>query len=254
MTCRHWRHWRNCRCAPDSFEDAAQLIDTLRRLHPDDLTGTLLSGDLALRQGKPQAAEQAYREVAKQVDNDEIALRLFRAVAAQNESDRAVKQLEAWVQSHPGSYAAKLALAETLHAGGELDAAKAYYEALLRQGPGSPALLNNLANLYLEVGDPQALKLALEAYQRAPQVAEVIDTLGWALVRTGDPQKGLGYLRDASSRNASSSMIRYHLAVALQELGRDSEAKAHFREALKGEGDFPQRADAEQRLQLMGGL
>jgi putative PEP-CTERM system TPR-repeat lipoprotein len=235
----------------DRLDQATELIAQLRKLAPEHPAGLLLEGDLALRQGDAELAERAYRDAATRRDTDDTAIRIFRAVMQQGDTARAVEGLASWVASHPQAYAARLALAEAQHGSGDLRAAQQHYEALLSRGPASPALLNNLANLYLAVGDERALQMARRAYQAAPQVAEVIDTLGWALVKTGDPQQGLSYLRDAVARNASSPEIRLHLGVALQQLGRNAEAREQFREVLAAPGDSPWKQEAQRYLDVL---
>lgn len=234
------------------LDEAAGLIGRLRELAPDDSAGPLLAGDLALRQGDAQAAEEAYAAAAALGDSDAIAIRRFRAASQQGERDRAIRFLSDWVGTHPQAYAARVVLAEALHADGRLAAAQAHYEALLGGDRVSPTVLNNLANLYLALGDERALRTAQHAYQAAPQVAEISDTLGWALVKAGDPQQGLAYLRDAVARNASSPEIRLHLGIALRQLGRDQEARQQFREVLAVPGDSPFKQRAQRYLDSLG--
>jgi predicted Zn-dependent protease len=142
---------------------------------------------------------------------------------------------------------AQRALAETLHAAGDLLKAKAVYEDLMARTPDDPAVLNNLAELYGALGDVRSLILARRAHELAPNDPAVMDTLGWALVRAGQPEKGLAYLRDAISRLATSGEIRYHLAVALEDLGREDEAFHELSTALEQNG-LVSRVDAERRL------
>ena len=56
------------------------------------------------------------------------------------------------------------------------------------------------------------------------------------MVTQGDVQGGLELLRNALSRDGNP-LTRYHLAQALQELGRGAEARTELRKILKaGQG------------------
>ena len=92
---------------------------------------------------------------------------------------------------------------------------------------------------------------AQKAYEIAPTDPNIIDTLGWFLVSSDQIKKGLGYLRDASTRSPKHAEIRYHLAVALEELGRQDAALQEFQQALRLSDTFPGSDDARRRVILL---
>ena len=108
---------------------------------------------------------------------------------------------------------------------GRHEAAIAHHESLLKALRDDPLLLNNLGGLYYESGDPRALAYAERAHELAPNHPATLDTLGWILVMGGDADRGLKLLRDAEARASRNPGIRYHLAVALNSLGRTAEAR-----------------------------
>lgn len=91
--------------------------------------------------------------------------------------------------------------------------------------PEDPVLLVNLARLYQLKGDKRAR--AERALFQAPDSASAMDTLGLILVTEKDAAKGLSLLREGLARQ-NDPLIRYHLAQALTELGRDYEARAEL--------------------------
>ncbi len=56
------------------------------------------------------------------------------------------------------------------------------HESLVQTSPNDGTLLNNLAWLYGELGDPRALGHAEKAYALMPSDPGAMDTLGWILV------------------------------------------------------------------------
>jgi predicted Zn-dependent protease len=100
--------------------------------------------------------------------------------------------------------------------------------------PDDAALLNNYANLLLQLNDPSAQEQAERALKLVPNDPAYADTLGWILVQKGQIDAGLRYLRDARLRGPENGTIRFHLAYALTKAGRASEAKEELAAALKG--------------------
>ncbi|MCP4987816.1 MAG: PEP-CTERM system TPR-repeat protein PrsT [Colwellia sp.] len=117
----------------------------------------------------------------------------------------------------------------------------------------SPALLNNLANYHLqqylithgktvvEVNknsplDPAlsiSIEYAKQAYELAPLNAAINDTLGWLYVQTGQTEKGLGLLREASARDVKNGIIYYHLSYALAKSNRSQQASSTLNQGVE---------------------
>jgi predicted Zn-dependent protease len=100
-----------------------------------------------------------------------------------------------------------------------LDLAQQQYEVLSKVLPSDASVHNDLAYVMLKRHQPGALAVAEKAYQLAPSDASVADTLGWALVESGEVGKGLRYLREAKVRAPNDPEIRDHLAEALKRMG-----------------------------------
>ncbi len=226
---------------------AREQADQLMQRFPDHPAGHALKGDVAMTEGRFEDAVGPFRTALAKADTAGIAIRLMQAQIAAGQAKLAVTELAAWVVKHPDSLKAKRALAEAHHAAGDLLTAKSLYEELAEKTPNDAVVLNNLAEVYGTLGDIRSLEMAYRALALAPRDAAVIDTLGWALVRLGRPDEGLAYLRDAISRLATSGEIRYHLAIALEDLGRREEAIRELTSALE-QNNLESRADAQRRL------
>lgn len=200
----------------------------IRRLLGDatmHATGQRLLAELYLRQRRFDQAVAAYQAALTKADTLENALGLYRAWQMAGKPHEAVRHMETWTRAHPGVGPAQLALAEAYLAAARYPEARQAYERVLGADPKHAVALNNLANVLLQLGDKDALAMAERAYQAAPQDANAADTLGWILLRSGQAERALRYLREARLRAPKNATIREHLAEALEATGRMSEAQ-----------------------------
>jgi predicted Zn-dependent protease len=130
----------------------------------------------------------------------------------------------------------------------EYAAAASGYKAVLAQDPDNAVALNNLAWILADAKDPSAREYAERAYSVAPLDPNVVDTLGWTLVRTGDPTRGLQLLRMASALAPGQNEIRLHLAQALAQSGDKAGARREAEPLTKLDAASPIRAEAEKLL------
>ena len=116
---------------------------------------------------------------------------------------------------------------------------------MLVELPTEPLVLNKLAYLYDQEGDPRAFELAERAYDVAPDEYAVLDTFGWLLVQRGETERGLKLLRDAFIRAPKDPDVLSHLGATLLRLGRTDEALSKLEQALRSKETFAGRAAAE---------
>jgi Flp pilus assembly protein TadD len=118
--------------------------------------------------------------------------------------------------------------------------------------PADAAVLNNLAWLYQHKGDlAKAHDLAQRAIAVSPSTAQIDDTFGWILLAQGDTGKAVTYLTAANVSAPTDPAIQYHLAVALQKVGRSADAQAMLEKLLGSGASFTDKADAEKLLQQL---
>lgn len=220
------------------YAKAEQRIKAIGDKYPASGVAARLQGDLALARGQYGAALASYGTALKKENSGEMALRLFRAHLGGNELAKGVAFLEKWEREHPGNLEVLRTIADGHLRLGHLSEARATYERLLRARPDDALVLNNLALVAQQLNDKSAAGLAERAYTLRPNDPGVIDTLGWILVRQGQLDRGVSLLRDARLRDPTNPEIRYHLATALSNSGRKTEARDELAEALKSGATF----------------
>lgn len=217
------------------YEDALLRTEQVIKRFPKKAVGFRIRGDVLVRMRKFDDAALLYAEAIERNPSGPLFVRQYMARRAAGIQRPSLKALEDWVAAHPEDYPTRRTLATGYLDAGERAKATALNEKLASEQPRDPVVLNNLAWLYFEDGDPRALEFAEKAYRLAPKQAQTLDTLGWILVQSGDVARGLELLRDAFVRDSREPTLRYHLAFALSRQGHAKEAKKHLKALLSAE-------------------
>lgn len=230
--------------------DAAGAEAQARRLvaqQPKSALGFSLLGQAALARRDTAAAIEAFGQAQRLAPGTENLLRLYAAQVGQVEPARNLALLEQWLAQRPDDRLVRNTLAESLVALGRWADARRHYERLLQQ-TGANAVRNNLAEVLLQLKDPGALALALEALRQEPANASIMDTAGWAYAAQGQHDKALALLREARLRQPGVGAIRYHLGSVLVAVGRHDEARQELTAALADRQGVFDRAAAQALL------
>jgi putative PEP-CTERM system TPR-repeat lipoprotein len=214
------------------YDYAQNRIAALREDKANEALADIMTAELELRREDAPAAIKAYRAAQASAPSTLAVLGLADALVANHDAPAAARELELWTAKHADDLDASHALALLYLRLQRLDEARKLHERLLEVTPEDPSLLANLARLYQLGGDQRARATAEQALKLAPESALAQDTLGWIIVTQGDAKGGLELLRNALSRDGNP-LIRYHLAQALNELGRDAEARSELRKILR---------------------
>lgn len=228
--------------------DAA--LKALKAQHPKRSETMLATANLAMARSQYPAAVAAYRAALAANESTAVALQLAGAYLALGDAGKAAQFLEGWVKARPHDLVAQKALAEAQFRAGHLPAARQTYASVSAAAPGDAEVLNNYANLLLQLKDPGAQGQAEKALKVAPDNPAYLDTLGWILVQTGQADAGLRYLRDARLRRPADGEIRFHLAYALARTGSPSEAREELAAALAAPESLQRLAGERSLSQL----
>jgi len=230
-------------------EHAQKIIE----LFPGEPQGYGLMGDINLANKAYLPAIKSYKNAYQKQQSTYAVLKLSQAYFYSGELNSAIKVLNDWLKNKPNDSRVIRTLGEYYLASNNLELAKKYFEAALNYDANNPDILNNLALLLLDSNKEEALAYAEKANQISPNDPAINDTLGWILVKNNRPEEGIQYLRSAAMRNASNPETQYHIAVALDVLGRRSEALKALKLSLDSGVSFPEINDAKRMLDRLGG-
>src|SRR5207237_7994248 len=187
----------------------------IQKEHPGVAFGYALEGEIhAINQKWPDAVTALRTGLSKQPLSP-LAVSTYIAMQSAGKEAEAASFADSWMRQHPSDTLMQQALAEQRMRKEDNAGAIARYRAILDVNPDNPIALNNLAYLLAEKGDPKAREYAERAYQLAPFQPNVVDTLGWTLVRTGDVARGTQLLRLASNLAPNPKEILRHLGRAI---------------------------------------
>lgn len=233
----------------------ADAIDTAKRMQrefPKVGAGFQLEGTVYLEQKRPADAIGPFLTALEIEKSSQVVRQLAQAYADAGRREEALKTLEGWLAEHPDDQAARGVLAMQYQLAGRNADAAAAYEKLAAGDTRNVIVLNNLAWLYQEAGDPRALETARKAYDLDPNRPEVADTYGWTLVESGRLDEGLSILQQAYVSYPTQTEIGYHVGVALSRAGRTDEAVKLLRRLLRDNPSFEQAAAARALLDQLG--
>ena len=205
-------------------KQTGKAVEALRKYasqRPKAALLQVLLGEWLLRTGDRAGARAAFY-AAKAADPKFVDADLFLAQMdiADGKLDAARHTLLAVVNSDSRNVAGQLMLGVLENQAGNGQAATQQYRKVLEIDPNNIVALNNLAYRLAIDGSPdEALKLAQQAKELAPDDPSVEDTLGWAFYQKGIYRSAVMQLEGAVSKAERNPMTRYHLAMAYMKAG-----------------------------------
>jgi predicted Zn-dependent protease len=218
---------------------------------PGNSVYDVVSAELYENAGRRREAMALVDQVAAtQPSDDNLIFALFGMYTRADNRTKSEGVLNTRLKADPKDFAVRSILAGFYLEQKKYDQATAEYTRLIAERPADPIALNNLAWLYQRQGNlTKARELAERAFAASPAAAQIDDTLGWILLAQGEAEKAVMHLNAAISAAPGNPNVQYHLAVALQRVGRPADAQAML-ETLLGSGvSFADKTEAEKLLQ-----
>lgn len=226
---------------------AMERMARLKRAHPNDPEVLTLEGDLYMAGKLYAEASAAYDAASALRPSGALALKSHHARHLGNLRNSTQPLLD-WLKSHPGDTAVRMAMAEAYRIAGLASQAAREYELVLQDRPSDPTVMNNLAWVYHQLGDPRAEDTARRAHEIAPGSAAIADTYGWILVQNKKASQGLAILKAALKDAENQPDIEFHYAAALAATGARKEARRLLLDLLDRHETFESRDEAQLLL------
>lgn len=230
---------------------AERRVQQIAAAYPKQAVSHTLQADIAATRGQGPQVIEALRRAHTIENTTHTLMLLFNALATYQDEKHAIAVGEGWLKSHPKDIQVWKAVANAQARIKNFAQARRTYESIQRLAPQDVEILNNLANVLIQLQDPGALAVAEQALKLQPGNALIIDTAGWANHFAGKRDQALQLLREARLRNPARAEIRYHLAVVLAKAGRKAEARTELDAALAGGRPFEGVQDAKALLETL---
>lgn len=223
----------------------------LQKEHGDKSLGYTLEGELLFAEKKYAQAIPLYQQALKREPLAPLAVRTYVVMQAAGMRAEADAMASEWNKQHPKDTALLQAVAEQEQLRKNYGAALGGYKRILAIDEDNVSALNNTAWILTEQGNAEAVQYAERAHRLAPLNPNVLDTLGWAVTRTGDPKRGTQLLQMALAGAPNNAEIRLHLGKAQLDSGNKPAARQTLTELSKLDKNSPVRAEAEKLLASM---
>jgi Tfp pilus assembly protein PilF len=219
---------------PKNYDARLLLVQTLGQMKRNADAEAELKAAIAADPARGEAVESLYR--------------YYRGTRRDAEA-RALA--EDAVRRAPDNDGFKLLLADWRLVEGRKDDALAIYADVLSRSPGNAVAANNYASLLLDSkSDADSLKKALAAAKglEGQENPHFLDTLGWALYRTGSAVEAVPVLEKALAAAPNLAEARYHLGAALIAAGEKERGVEELNKAVEAAGEAAFAAQAAALL------
>ncbi|WP_221901498.1 tetratricopeptide repeat protein [Bathymodiolus platifrons methanotrophic gill symbiont] len=221
---------------------AYSLVD---ESNPTLSLGKVLKGDIYFAEKKYQEALQNYQLAYQIKPTIQTLDKILKSMLIQDKLQDAQKLLEQELAKNTDNTLIQLRLASLYQSSKQYDLAIKHYESVLVKQADNMTVLNNLAWVYSQQNNPKALKLAQQAYTKAPKSAAIADTYGYILLQYGQASESLTVLKHAAKLAPNIAEIQLHLAEAYIANQQKSQAKEILQHIISEQG---KQATAAKKL------
>jgi tetratricopeptide (TPR) repeat protein len=197
-----------------------------------------------------KAAELAADALTRHPGDSRLLTLRADALVGLGRRDEAVKLLQDARNEAPDEDDLTLKLGAVYEEADKIDEAEREFRRLIERDPLNAAALNYLGYMLADRGLrlPEAITLIERALKVEPDNPAYLDSLGWALFKSGKVDEAETPLRKAASVATTESVIQDHFGDVLARRGKPDEAIAAWERALKGSGEGVDRAAIEKKI------
>ena len=193
---------------------AKRIVATLERNKVESPILDKIKGRIATIEGDAEASIESYFKIYQTNPKEINALNLAKKLNFYKQPEEAAILLEKHLKTKGGSDLLKALLAE-FNTDTNPQRAIELYKEINSSHPNNIMVLNNLAQMYLTLGNiEEAISYAETAFKIGGKHPQVKDTLGYANLKNGDVNKALPLLKEAAAES-QDPLISLHYGEAL---------------------------------------
>lgn len=203
------------------------------------------------KEGKREKAIKVLkRALARKKDSSELRARLASLWVAQKKFSSAVNVLEEGLERNPKDETLWISLAEVNDKKGSFDNVVSSLRKALELNPDNAGALNYLGYLFAEKGKnlEEAEQLIRRALEMKPKDGYITDSLGWVYYQQGNYEKAIEKLQEAMTLAPNEPVILEHYGDVLVKVGRETEAKGYYKQALGLFRESDERKRVEKKI------
>jgi tetratricopeptide (TPR) repeat protein len=244
---------------PQSAAKARDVLKDFLVTAPQDARGLFLLSNANLRLGDHAGAEEVARKLlAIDPTSTQGFQALSSALLARKEYRQVVdllaplaKDAASRGKEREGDMAVLLAQLAHAHTQlGQHDQAVAVLTAAVARDPLNAPALNSLGYTLADRGErlPEAIGFIERALKVDPENPSYVDSLGWALFKTGRFDEAEPHLQKAAGALPTNSVVQDHYGDVLAQRGKFQEAIVAWERALKGDGEDIDKSGIEKKI------
>jgi tetratricopeptide (TPR) repeat protein len=222
---------------------ALEAARAMQRGQPELGVGYLLEGDVHRQFNDWDAAVRAYRAGLAKGNFVGLSERLYTALAKAKGKAEAQQFADDWIKRHPEDAGLAFFLGNQAMTEGNLATAERHFAAAHATAPRLLGPLNNLAWVRAKLGKPDGVTLAQQALALAPDDANTLDTLVFALMQAQRQPEALDAVKAAVARAPRHLPHRYLLARTLADTGDKAGARAEIDQLAAKDAGFAARPE-----------
>lgn len=245
----------NKKILAQDFAAADELLAAIEKEFPDDVSVTVMRGEVLLALGDAETALPYLTRAAEaEPERPRLQFQLGSALLSTGDTAGALAAFAAEAVNNEDPEVKALAhlnRALILQRERKWDDAAADLEAVLAIDPTRQEVYGDLASLYLRTGNVDDASRVLDAgFDAGFQSAAHYYSLGARIFRNKDYERAIAAFRRALELDPKHAKSERSLGAALDKLGRGDEAVVHFKRYLELD---PTAADASKiREQIAG--
>jgi tetratricopeptide (TPR) repeat protein len=228
----------------------ARLEERLKQgTNPDVL---IFAGNTYLSLKDPGAAEKMMRAaIEADPSRSEPYATLGSIYLNEKRLDEALREFEALSKRQAKPIDPLTMTGVILEQQGKVDAAMKRYDEVLTLDSRAGTAANNLAWILADRGQDldRALQLAQTAIAVAPEVPQVLDTLGWVYYKRNQPLQAIPLFERCVQKAPGIAEYHYHLGLALLKTRDNAKGRSALQRALDSKPDAAVSAEIHRALE-----